>query len=75
MKYLLDTNACIRFLNGRAPLLVARLERTPRESIVVSAITRAELYYGAAKAKRRSVRARNKIISSAASNHSHLTTQ
>jgi tRNA(fMet)-specific endonuclease VapC len=51
MKYLLDTNACIRYLNGRAPLLITRLEPTPHETIVVSAITRAERYYGAVKSQ------------------------
>lgn len=51
MKYLLDTNACIRYINGRAPKLRARLARTPRRDIVVSAITKAEMFYGSAKSR------------------------
>ena len=33
MKYLLDTNACIRYLNGRAPLLVQKLATIPRQNV------------------------------------------
>lgn len=51
MKYLLDTNACIRYLNGRAPLLVQKMATVPRQDVVVSAVTRAEMFYGAAKSQ------------------------
>lgn len=51
MKYLLDSNACIRYINGRAPLLIARLRATPRDEIGVSIVTKAELYYGSAKSQ------------------------
>ena len=45
--YLLDTNACIRFLNGRAPALRERLLRHSPREICVSSTTKAELYFGA----------------------------
>lgn len=51
MKYLLDTNACIRYLNGRAPQLVRRLSSTARQDVAVSAVTTAELFYGSAKSQ------------------------
>ncbi len=49
MKYLLDTNACIRFLNGRAPRIAERMQATAPSDIVVCAVVKAELRYGAAK--------------------------
>ena len=51
MKYLLDTNACIRYINGRAPKLRARLASTPRHDVAVSTITKAEMFYGSAKSQ------------------------
>ncbi|MBL8132924.1 MAG: type II toxin-antitoxin system VapC family toxin [Anaerolineae bacterium] len=51
MKYLLDTNPFIRYLNGRAPLLTRKLVTVPRHDIAISIITKAELYYGAAKSQ------------------------
>jgi tRNA(fMet)-specific endonuclease VapC len=51
MKYLLDTNACIRYLNGRAPQLVRKLRTVPRADIVVCSVTRAEMFYGSAKSQ------------------------
>lgn len=51
MKYSLDTNACIRYINGRSPELRAKLSNTPRRDIAVSTITKAEMFYGAAKSQ------------------------
>lgn len=51
MKYLLDTNACIRFINGRAPRLRAKMATISRSEIAVSIISKAELYYGSAKSQ------------------------
>lgn len=45
--YLLDTNACIRILNDSSPSLVARLRLHHPSEIRLSAITKAELLYGA----------------------------
>jgi tRNA(fMet)-specific endonuclease VapC len=47
MIYLLDTNACIRYLNGRAPNLVKRLQALEPEDVSVCAVVKAELSYGA----------------------------
>jgi len=51
MKYLLDTNTCIRFINGRAPLIREKFLTLSDDLIVVSAITKAEMFYGAAKSQ------------------------
>jgi tRNA(fMet)-specific endonuclease VapC len=51
MKYLLDTNVCIRFLNGRAPQVRERLLKLDQGDIAVNIITKAELYYGSAKSQ------------------------
>jgi tRNA(fMet)-specific endonuclease VapC len=51
MKYLLDTNTCIRFLNGRAPQIRVRIATLADTDIAVSAITKGEMYAGAAKSQ------------------------
>jgi tRNA(fMet)-specific endonuclease VapC len=47
MKWLLDTNTCIRYLNGRAPALKPRLDAADDRDIRVCSIVKAELAYGA----------------------------
>jgi tRNA(fMet)-specific endonuclease VapC len=49
MQYLLDTNPCIVFLNGRSTKLRDRINAEGDANIAVCSIVRAELYYGAAK--------------------------
>lgn len=50
--YLLDTNACIRVLNGTSTKLVARLrEREPAE-IKLCPVVKAELVFGARRSSR-----------------------
>ena len=49
MTYLLDTNTCIRYLNGRAPNVLQCLQALPPAEIRVCAIVKAEMYYGAMK--------------------------
>ncbi len=49
MKYLLDTNTCIRYLNGTASGVLNRLRDTPMDEVAVCAVVKAELFYGAAK--------------------------
>ncbi len=49
MKYLLDTNTIVRYLNGRAPNVRISINATPPGDLGVSAIVVAELRYGAAK--------------------------
>jgi len=51
MKYLLDTNACIRYINGRSPELRAKLSSMPRRDVAVSTITKAEMFYGSARSQ------------------------
>ncbi len=51
MKYLLDTNACIRYINGRAPNLRVVFHSKAYSDIVVSSITKAEMYFGSQKSQ------------------------
>ena len=48
MTWLLDTNACIRYLNGRSPKLRAKFDATDPTHIRVCSVVKAELYFGAA---------------------------
>src|SRR5215813_9463784 len=52
MKYLLDTNVCVGFLNQRKPLLTQRFLSVPTSDKVICSIVRAELFYGAYKSQR-----------------------
>jgi tRNA(fMet)-specific endonuclease VapC len=49
MTWLLDTNACIRYLNGRSPKLRSRLDGIDPADIRVCSVVKAELYFGAAR--------------------------
>ena len=51
MKYSLDTNTCIRYINGRAPLLRQKIPTIPAQDIIVCSIVRAELAYGVGKSQ------------------------
>ena len=50
--YLLDTNACIRILNGTSPSLVDHLHTVHRSLVRLSSVVKAELLYGARKSTR-----------------------
>lgn len=50
--YVLDTNACIRILNGTSPSLIERLRAVPRSLVRLSSVVKAELLYGARKSNR-----------------------
>ena len=50
--FLLDTNACIRFLNGSSEPLVARLKSCAPDEVCLSSIVKAELVYGAHRSAR-----------------------
>jgi tRNA(fMet)-specific endonuclease VapC len=50
--YLLDTNACIRILNGSSVSLIERLRSVPRSLVRLSSVVKAELFYGARKSTR-----------------------
>ena len=45
--YLLDTNACIRILNGSSATLVRRLQQAAPSSLRLCSVVKAELIYGA----------------------------
>ncbi len=47
MRYLLDTNVCVVYLNGRSASVRDRLLATPAEEIAVCSVVKAELFYGA----------------------------
>ena len=49
MKYLLDTNVCIRYLNGDSDDLRRCLESKLPEEIALCSIVKAELLYGVVK--------------------------
>ncbi len=51
MIYSLDTNTCIRYLNGRSPSVVTRLRSVPAGDVVVCSVVRGELWHGAAKSQ------------------------
>ncbi|OGG43280.1 MAG: hypothetical protein A3F84_12925 [Candidatus Handelsmanbacteria bacterium RIFCSPLOWO2_12_FULL_64_10] len=47
MTYLLDTNTCIGYLNGRSVGVLQRLQTLSSQDVAVCAIVKAELFYGA----------------------------
>jgi tRNA(fMet)-specific endonuclease VapC len=51
MTYLLDTNVCIRIINGRSAVARQKLLSRPVEQIIVCSVVRAELFYGASKSQ------------------------
>lgn len=51
MNYLLDTNACIAYLNGRAPQVRRRLDLMQPGDLAVCSVVKAELFYGAMKSR------------------------
>jgi len=51
MKYLLDTNTCIRFLNGRAPKVLQKLTATDDCDIAVCSVVKAEMFAGSEKSR------------------------
>ncbi|PWB73275.1 MAG: VapC toxin family PIN domain ribonuclease [Holophagae bacterium] len=51
--YLLDTNACIRLLNGTSPALVARIADSDPAQIALCSVVKAELLFGARRNSRR----------------------
>lgn len=49
MSFLLDTNTCIAVLTGRAPKVTARLRTESMSDVVLCAVVKAELIFGAHK--------------------------
>ncbi len=63
MRHLLDTNACVDYLTGRYPRVVARIQRSSPDDLCVSSVVVAELRYGADhSARRRTNHARIDIL-------------
>ena len=53
MRHLLDTNACVDYLTGRYPRVVARIQGSSPEDLCVASVVVAELRYGADHSARR----------------------
>jgi tRNA(fMet)-specific endonuclease VapC len=51
MIYLLDTNVCIRYLNGRAPQIRTKMDTIADTDMAISAVTKAEMYAGSARSQ------------------------
>ncbi len=51
MTYLLDTNTCIKYLNGTSNMIRQHVEATQEQDIAVCAVVKAELFYGAMKSQ------------------------
>jgi tRNA(fMet)-specific endonuclease VapC len=47
MRYLLDTNVCVMYLNGRSTSVRDRWLSVPFEDMPVCSVVKAELFYGA----------------------------
>lgn len=52
MKYLLDANACIGYLNGTAHGVLVHLQNLPISEIAVCAVVKAEMFAGARQSQR-----------------------
>jgi tRNA(fMet)-specific endonuclease VapC len=52
MIHLLDSNTCIRYLNGQSESIRRNLEAKRPEEIVLCSVVKAELVYGAVKSAR-----------------------
>lgn len=50
--FLLDTNACIRLLNGTSPALSDRLRQVDPSEVCLCSVVKAELMYGARRSTR-----------------------
>lgn len=53
MKYLLDTNVCIKILKGTSQGISRRISRCNNNDVVIPSIVRFELFYGAYKSKKK----------------------
>ena len=51
MRYLLDTDTCIFYINGKEPRIREHMQRVSNADIAISAVTKAEMYYGSARRK------------------------
>ncbi len=49
MSYLLDTNTCIKILNGKSAAVKENIEQTDDAEVIIPSVVRYELFYGAYK--------------------------
>jgi tRNA(fMet)-specific endonuclease VapC len=61
VRYLLDTNTCIRVLTNRGTTLVERWKRTQPSQIRLCSVVKAELLFGAEKSSKREL-AQQKLL-------------
>ena len=52
MTYLLDTNTCIRYLNGTSVSVRAQLAKIKETEVALCSVVKAELYFGVFKSAR-----------------------
>jgi len=53
MKFLLDTNVCVDYLNGRHPAVTRAIQKCSPDDLCVSSVAVGELRYGAEKSVHR----------------------
>jgi tRNA(fMet)-specific endonuclease VapC len=51
MKYLLDTNTCIRYINGRSQSVADKINVLEEGDAVVCSVVKAELFFGALRSQ------------------------
>lgn len=51
MRYLLDTNTCIQYLNGRSPSIKAKLKSLGEGEALICSIVKAEMLFGALRSR------------------------
>ena len=64
LKYLLDSNACIRYITGRSLPLRDKIIAIPIAEIAVCSIVKAEMFYGSMKSHNpeKSLKAQNEFL-------------
>jgi len=69
MRYLLDTNVCVMYLNGRSTSVRDRIHSISLEEMAVCSIVKAELFYGAMRSNNptRTLARQQKFLASFAS--------
>jgi tRNA(fMet)-specific endonuclease VapC len=51
MRYVLDTNTCVRYINGRAPQIREHMRTIVDTDIAISTVTKGEMYAGSARSQ------------------------
>ncbi|MCK4796985.1 MAG: type II toxin-antitoxin system VapC family toxin [Spirochaetes bacterium] len=55
MKYLLDTNVCIKYINGSSEKIKKKISNLNPNDICLCSIVKSELYYGINKSKNKEI--------------------